>query len=267
MISICMTYKNRKRQLIQTLYSIKNTSHNDFEVIIVDDASDSDHRIEDILPEFPFVRLIRIEPKDKRWKNPCIPYNMAFREAKGDTIIIQNPECAHCGDVIDYVDKNQQDNMYLNFACLSLPHILTEKYCDTNYFAQKDMSELENIASGMGQPATFDGDFGWYNHPTYLPRGLHFCNSIKASDLNRIGGFDERFSGGLNFDDNELVWRINMNKINMAFTTSPFVVHQFHYTDCSTDMDPNKNELVQKNAQIFDLIQRGIMPVWNKPLK
>ena len=177
-----MTYKNRKKQLVQTLRSMKHSAVIDqAEVIIIDDASDPEHRIEDILEEFPFVKLTRIEQDQKTWKNPCIPYNMAFRMAKGDKIVIQNSESAHVGDVLKFVQDNLKPNVYYSFCCLSYPHILTEKYCDTDYFGKGDMTESINISKGLGQPARYDGELGWYNHPAQWPRGLNICSASTAS--------------------------------------------------------------------------------------
>lgn len=263
MISICTAYKNRKKQLIQTLKSISHSAFNDYEMIIVDDGSSEEHRIEELEMFFGFVRVIRIEPEDKTWINPCIPYNIAFKEAKGDKIIIQNPECAHVGDVLSYVNDNLAANEYMSFSCLSWSHLLTEKYCDNDYFGKNDLTELRNIAFGLGSEARYDGDLGWYNHLKYIARGLHFCNAINTNDLKRLGGFDERFADGFNFDDNELVWRVTNAGIPLKFVIDPFVLHLYHYTDCSTDENPDKTELVEKNYLIFQQIQNGELPLWS----
>ena len=51
-ISLLLVYYNRKQQLINTLESIYKSKHIDqCEIIIVDDASDEQHRIEDLLNE------------------------------------------------------------------------------------------------------------------------------------------------------------------------------------------------------------------------
>lgn len=266
MISICMAYKNRRKQLIQTLYSISQTKCEDYEIIIVDDASSEDHQIIDLAHKNDKIKLIIVKPEIKNWVNPVVAYNAAFREAKGDKIIIQNPECAHVGDVIDYVDKNLKDDNYISFSCLSLPHVLTSKYIDNNFFKKEDISEIKNIASGMGQPARFDGDLGWYNHPNYLPRALHFCNAITAKDLNNVGGFDERFAQGYNYDDNDFANRVMTKVRYLNFVLDPFVVHLHHYMDQSTDLDPNKQNLVNHNLNIFNKIQSGEIPMWDKKL-
>jgi glycosyltransferase involved in cell wall biosynthesis len=52
MISIVMSYYNRRQLLFNTLHSIKESKCKSFEVVIVDDASDD--KIDDIVRLFDF---------------------------------------------------------------------------------------------------------------------------------------------------------------------------------------------------------------------
>ena len=54
-ISIVTAYYNRRQLLINTLKSIGKTSHDDFEVIVVDDGSTEENKIGDLPNEFPFL--------------------------------------------------------------------------------------------------------------------------------------------------------------------------------------------------------------------
>ena len=100
MISIVSAYYNRKDLLINTLESLKNSEVKDYEYIVVDDVSSDEHRIEDLQELYPNLKVIRINKEDKWWVNPCIPYNIGFKQIKGDIVIIQNPECKHMGDIM-----------------------------------------------------------------------------------------------------------------------------------------------------------------------
>ena len=60
MISIVVAYHNRKPQFKLTLESIKQQNC-DVEVIAVDDRSRPEHRIEDLVEEFNFLRVIRLD--------------------------------------------------------------------------------------------------------------------------------------------------------------------------------------------------------------
>lgn len=122
-VSIVMAYYNRLDQIQITLDSInKSSMKNDVEVIIVDDASDDGHLLKLLIYKYNFgVKLIAINKEDKKWLNPCIPYNIGFQHATGDIIIVQNPEICHIGDVIKYVCENINNEKYMVFSVYASP--------------------------------------------------------------------------------------------------------------------------------------------------
>ena len=115
-----MTYYKRIRELRNTLRSFRESKHNDFEVIIVDDATgDGEHDSKNIVNEFSDldIKLIRINAEDKWWPNTCIAFNTGFDRASGEIIILQNAECFHNGDVISYTADNLKENKYFTYGC------------------------------------------------------------------------------------------------------------------------------------------------------
>ena len=99
-ISIVMSYFNRKEQLKLTLQSIKSNYLNK-EIIIVDDNSREDQKVESFINTFKNnldIKVITITEKEKTWVNPCIPYNIGIKAASGDIVVLQNPEVMHVGD-------------------------------------------------------------------------------------------------------------------------------------------------------------------------
>ena len=62
------------------------------------------------------------EREEKKWLNPCIPYNIGFKESTGDIIIIQNPEIYHVGDCIKYVVDNLELGDWLTLNCYGSPN-------------------------------------------------------------------------------------------------------------------------------------------------
>jgi mannosyltransferase OCH1-like enzyme/GT2 family glycosyltransferase len=204
-----MAFYNRQALLDKTLESIHQSAIKDYELIIVDDASD-----------VPLVcdeaKIIRVEKKDKWYTCSAVAFNRAFREATGDIIIIQNPECYHIGDVLAYATKNIKENTYLSFGC----------YAPTKI-------ETTNFHNGI-MPGLFNYEFnsktwnGWYNHTVYRPVAYHFCSAIMRSDLDRIGGFDERYSRGMAYDDDDFIRRIERMGMNVKIVNDPYVIHQYH---------------------------------------
>lgn len=207
MISVVMAYYNRKQLLLNTLESIKKFSNDvPYEIIVVDDGSSAEHQLRDIKA----IKLVEIPKEKKTWVNSCIPFNVGFKEAKGDIIVIQNPECAHNGSILQYTKDNVNDSNYISFGCYSLPE-------------NGDKNIINRVVPVEGQA-------GWYNNSRFRPVGYHFCSAITKKNLNGLGGFDERFAHGIDYDDNEFLTRIKRKNLDVRIVDEPFVFHQYHYT-------------------------------------
>lgn len=226
-ISIVMAYYNRRALLIKTLESITNTTYDDFEIVVVDDASTQ--LINDLPSMFPTldIRVIQIDKKDKWWVNPCIPNNIGFGIASGDVIIIQNPECLHMGDIISYVSENITDNKYIVFGCYAVD------YPKTRLINEVDGGSTENVYKIIRPTNDVPLDFcpsmdRWYQHSEYSPRGLNFCTAIIRQDLEDLGGFDELYAFGQCYDDAEFIRRIHRKGMYVDMVDNPLVIHQCH---------------------------------------
>lgn len=223
-ISVVTSYYNRKNLFNETLKSIAKSKFKDFEVIAVDDCSLPEERIEDILPNFSFLKIIRLEPKDKWYINTCIPYNIGIHEAKGDIIVLQNAECLRVNDILSYVSTYSNDENYISFSAYSVDKPLLSKLVsliNTDDF-------IKEFKSLPQQSVTPTNGIGWYNHSIYRPRYYHFCSAITKNNMDKLGGFDERYANGIGYDDNELVERIKRMGLKMIIIDELSVMHQWH---------------------------------------
>lgn len=267
-ISIVTAYYNRKKLFENTLISISKQLDDhklDLEVIVVDDGSDEDERLEDLLEKYSFLRIIRLEKKDKWYFNSCIPFNIGFKEAKGDIIVLQNPECTHYGDILKYAVENITQKNYISFACFSLGIETTndiEAYLNN---AEKLKQLIQNNNVGY----IGDGVDCWYNHSIVNPKGYHFCAAITKQNLYDLGGFDERFARGIAFDDNEFLYRINLKGLEIQIIDDPIVLHQNHYSKITYTTDKNllddenyqrRLKLAEKNRILFELVTKSKKP-------
>ena len=223
MISIATTYYNRKSQFINTLRSLEQSSIKNFEVIVVDDASDDEQRIESLEKDFKFLKVFRISKEEKQFNNPCIAFNLAFSKCSGEQIIIQNAECFHYSDILKTVSENLNDKNYLSFACYSIDKETTKKVNETN-----NIDEAKNLIKFLPIRQDINGMNGWYNHGLYRPNGLHFCSAITRNNLKKLNGFDERYAEGSCFDDNEFYHRVGVLGLKTKFENNSICVHQFH---------------------------------------
>lgn len=255
MISIVTAYFNRKKLFYNTLKSISNSKVKDIEVIVVDDCSSDEHRLEDLTEEFPFLKVIRLEKENKWYINPCVPFNIGIREAKGDIIVLQNPECYHLGDVLSDILTNLTNTNYLSYGCYSLDKERTYKLSEIN------SDNIEQIKESLS-PLPFqiireEGGLGWYNHSVVRPVGYHFLSAIKKENMDKLNGFDERYAKGIAYDDDELLVRIRRMGLNVIIMDNPFVLHQWHYdTNNFVQQASNTIELLNHNRNLLQITRQ-----------
>ena len=255
MISVVTAYYNRKKLFLRTLESMKpHFGIIDFEVIVVDDGSDEEERLEDLQIDFPFLRVIRLEKQNKWYKNPCIPFNIGFAEIKGDKVIIQNPECCHFDDILEYVDKNLKENDYLSFGCFSL-----DKQNTNSEALLSNKEHIKKLILENDRTFVKNGDLGWYNHSKFRPEAYHFCAAMTKKDLYDLGGFDERYASGVGYDDDDFIWRIKAKKMAVKFIDDHVVLHQNHYNYSDDKVETEEvikqiKETYKRNKKIFEEI-------------
>ena len=186
MISIVTGYYNRKELFICTLNSIVKSKFKDFEIIAVDDGSSPEHRLEDLTEDYPFLKIIRLEKSNKWYINPCVTFNIGLREAKGDIIVLQNPECFHVHDILSYLNENINDTNYISISAYGLNSVLTKTL--PNNIANDTVEEL---LKSLPQETYRGWDtLGWYNHSIYRPVHFHFCSAMSRNSMAKLNGFD-----------------------------------------------------------------------------
>lgn len=117
---------------------------------------------------------------------------------------------------------------------------------------------------------------GWYNHNKYNPCNLHFCSVITRENLDKINGFNEYYSLGNWYDDNEILERIRLicNVQLIDEKSNPFVIHLFHKSSNigspdagigSGEEEINNNPLIQKNKTLFENLMKKIENGYTNP--
>lgn len=242
-----MTYYNRRFQLINTLKTISFSSHKDFEVIVVDDGSDDDHDIRDLESTYSFLKVIRIDPKEKTWVNPCVPFNIGFKNANGEIIIIQNAENMHASDILSHTSDFLNDDDYFIYGCYSISKELTQSININNINNYYDI--INHIYPISNIPATDEIGNKWYQHSLIKNIKINFCNAIYNKNIKKFGGFDEKYAYGICYDDSEFRDRMCKNLKSKSIDYC-FVVHQHH--DKSKVHHDKYHELYNLNLEIYN---------------
>lgn len=234
-ITIVMAYYDRQEQLDNTLRSIKPIDN--LSIVIVDDASPEPI----ILPDVDLnIKVIRIDPWNKVWTNPEPVYNTGFKYAidnfSPDIIIIQNPECKHIGDIVQYALENTTDLNYITYSCFSIHEQDQINNVDINEIIPLHQHKIER-----------EGERGWYNHPVHKPCYYEFCASISVKNLIELNGYDERLAFGVGYGDVFFLHRVKLLGLELEIPENPFVLHQWHTYNLYNDQ---RNYLSNRNRSI-----------------
>jgi len=189
--SIIIPYFDRSVLLHNTLMSYKHwySGRNDLEIVIVQDSKCTNPaNLYKVINQYQGkglnIRVVTQEAKDS--DGPCILYNRGVRESKGRYVILTSPEVYHDSDIIGGLDFifDEAPERYVVCACQSR-------------LRPKNFLKINNFSGLRGKPDR------WFQHSRFRPSKYHFCSAIRKDLYLKIGGFDERFSQGFCFDDDD----------------------------------------------------------------
>lgn len=178
MISVCMPYWNRPRELQRSMAAYaKVYPELDLEFSICDDGSVVPLRERD---NCTITRL----PRHDNALNPCVPINIAVNQSKHDIIVLTNPEVEHREPILQRMLGMLTDSGdYVMAGCI-------------------EATTGARIA-GLGTPYGTSG-----RKPIPAGSDLHFCAMFTRELWVDAGGFDEEYRHGLGCDDNDWLWRL-----------------------------------------------------------
>lgn len=196
MISVVMPYWERSFALAGALALFAlHYAEAKIEVVVVDDGSED----KPVLDTYPFPVRVLTLPRKPAPMNPCVPINRGVEAARGDVIVITNPEILH---------KEP-----------ALPRML---------------DELEALgANGYVLAAAWCPEQGqWHchssrKHAEKVPQGAgyHFCAMLNRSLWDAAGGFDEGYRQGAGYDDPDWTWRLHRAGAKFKICDDIVVIH------------------------------------------
>lgn len=268
-ISIVIPYYNRLQLLYWSLKSIMQTKYSNYEIIIIDDASDDFLELNSIASKNINVKVIHIDKEEKgKRTNPCIPINKGIQVATGDIIIIQNPESYHIGDILSHTAANLTENDYFVYSAYNIHSDESNKI-----FINLANKTLKNI---MEIPKEKD-KLEWYQHPEHRNNKLHFCASIFRRNIEILGGFDEEYKKGVCFDDDDFVFKVEkIAKLNLKSLdpeNNPYIVNLYHPPSSSMGIllakETPENKIIKdrwyNNRDYYNFKTSSINPNFNYP--
>ncbi len=192
----------------------------ELEFSICDDGS-----LTPLQPRTAFWKVARL-PYHLNAMNPCVPINVAVRQATHDIIVLTNPEVEHREPVLQQM-----------LSCLRTPDDYVTAGCIEATTGARIAGEGTPLAPAGGRlPIPPDSD-------------LHFCSMFHRELFERVGGFDEQYRNGLGCDDNDFLWALHAAGAN--FVRVP--VDTYHYRT------PHRwSGTLEKNAALLRSKWRGV---------
>lgn len=235
-ISIVMTTYNRPEQTKYTLSTINQSGFKNVQIIIIDDYTVDQYN--DLARFGLHIDYVRI--RNKFWVNPCVNYNIGFRFIKGTKVIIQNAEVCHINDCINYVSTKLQPNQYMVFDVLALS-------------AEQSETMRKSLVPNYYIVANYSAS--WYQHHTIRNKNYHFLAAMNIDSLKKIGGFDPDYCCGTCYDDDDFVFKIEKNNIEIVNVVSEHTgimgIHQFHAPNGAHEVKLLNTDLLELKKQYF----------------
>jgi len=263
-VSIILPYYNRREYLKSTLDSFKYyySDREDLQIVIVDDGSDLDDRVKDIIDQYDlWIKLIVIE--NKRGINPCYSNNVGVRHSDGDIIVLSSPEVMHTRDMFETSNNFEKltNNSYVQFSvfCVTDTDIRSTLLDDEVLFKDKELlidNNIPNFYKNLGcNGDSFNNNFGsWYTHSEIKNNCFNFLSACTRDTYFNLSGFNEAFVVGTGYDDADFRDRmLNYVKDNVIWYDGSVAIHIDHPM-CSNDNNTNfllytklKDRVYEKN--------------------
>ncbi|TSA08004.1 MAG: hypothetical protein D4R73_09110 [Deltaproteobacteria bacterium] len=235
--SIIMPYIDRPILLHNTLLSYQYwyKGRQDWELLIIQDSKCArPEELHQVVAEWQTqglpIRVIVQEADD--CYGPSKLFNRGVIEAKGVYVVLTSPEIYHESNILAALDKafDGDPEQYLVCACQS------RKAPAGNAIKIGQHGELSGVPEQ------------WFQHSKLRPARYHFCSALNKQIYLQSGGFDESFSEGFCFDDDDFRESLLKAGVVISQRDALLVSHQWH-DHCIV---PNEKVRWKRNKALYE---------------
>ena len=209
-ISILILNYNAGQLLLDCVESIKNTDYENYEIIVVDNASkDNSHK--ECKKKFPEIELI----ENDRNLGYCEGNNVGIRNVKGEFVVVLNPDTL--------VDPNWLKELLKGYHKFG-DGIYQPKFLTTNNhkILQSTGNMIQLFGFGFSRNKG-DLDKGQFNRPEVIGYASGTCLFTTTAILKKLEMFDSFLFAY--HDDLDLCWRAAMQDIKSYYIPTSTVYH------------------------------------------
>jgi hypothetical protein len=214
--SIIIPYIDRPVLLHNTLMSYAHWygRRDDLEILIIQDSKCSNPEdLKDVVDLWTRrgLDIQVIDQETTKSYGPSILFNKGVSKCHGQYVVLTSPEIYHNVDILKELDDSFEEDpdQYIVCACQSLkrPRPLRKS---------RQFGDLRSEVSE------------WFQHSIHRPNRYHFCSALKKELYLKIGGFDEQFSDGFCFDDDDFRETVIKAGIEIVQRDDLLTSHQWH---------------------------------------
>jgi len=231
-VSIIILNLNRKKELLKCLKSIKTQTYNNYEIIIIDNAS-IDGSIEEISKKYNDIKIY----KTKKNLGTSYTRNAGVNFSKGELIWFLDND-------VSLENKNTLQNLIQLFNNKTeIDGIGGEAKIDNN---EKTIAtkRLKLFNNGLTKGYFYRSELNKEISVEVLPT----CNLlIKKKIINKIGGFDDFYFFYL--EDIDLTYRATKGGFKLFVSHKCSVIHHF------SELSRFKNHFIAKRNRIYFILK------------
>ena len=87
----------------------------------------------------------------------------------------------------------------------------------------------------------------WYQHSEHCNRMLHFCTAITKENYLKLNGFDEEYSKGIAYEDDDFREKILVSDLKIILRDDLLITHMYH----DTVYQQENHDLVLLNGEYY----------------
>lgn len=248
-VSVLIPNWNGRQVLPDCLYSLTRQTFRDFEIILVDNASE-DESLQFVREKHPEVKIVQLGMNSGFGK----AINAGAMEARGEYIALLNNDTRADSLWLEELCRKLDNEKDVHFCSCKILNFYRKDYiCELGQFYCKD-GTIVQIGAGLRDTGTLDGIV----KKIFGPCGA--AAIYRKSIFEEIGGFDESFF--LYFEDVDFNFRAQLRGYTCHYVPTGVVFHRSGFStsrmpDVYRHMIRNRISVMIKNMPEQLFIQNG----------